>query len=203
MLRPRPPLKKLRRTVRQEVWRQAEQGRRVRLMFQDEGRFGLLGTPRRCWAPLGTRPIVGARLQRKYLYAFSAVSPHDGVMDSLVLPWVNAQTMSMFLQEVAQRHADEFIVMVMDQAGWHIAGELVLPPNMRVIYLPPYSPELNPAEHLWEALREDCFANHVFTDLNAVERALTAGIVALESDPVRTRSMAGFKWITSISLNAT
>jgi DDE superfamily endonuclease len=203
MLRPRPPLKKLRRTVRQEVWRQAEQGRRVRLMFQDEGRFGLLGTPRRCWAPLGTRPIVGARLQRKYLYAFSAVSPHDGVMDSLVLPWVNAQTMSMFLQEVAQRHADEFIVMVMDQAGWHIAGELVLPPNMRVIYLPPYSPELNPAEHLWEALREDCFANHVFTDLNAVERALTAGIVALESDPVRTRSMAGFKWITSISVNAT
>ena len=172
-------------------------------MFQDEGRFGLLGTPRRCWAPLGTRPIVGARLQRKYLYAFSAVSPHDGVMDSLVLPWVSAQTMSMFLQEVGQRHADEFIVMVMDQAGWHIAGNLVLPPNMRVVFLPPYSPELNPAEHLWEALREDCFANHVFNDLNAVERALTAGIVALESDPVRTRSMAGFKWVTSISLNAT
>ena len=53
-------------------------------MFQDEGRFGLLGTPRRCWAPRGMRPVVGARLQRKYLYAFSAVSPHDGVMDSLV-----------------------------------------------------------------------------------------------------------------------
>jgi putative transposase len=74
---------------------------------------------------------------------------------------------------------------------------------MRVIYLPPYSPELNPAEHLWEALREDRFANHVFTDLNAVERALTAGIVALESDPVRAQSMAGFDWITSIYLNAT
>jgi DDE superfamily endonuclease len=203
MLRPRPPLKKLRRAVRQEVSRQAEQGRRVRLMFQDEGRFGLLGTPRRCWAPLGMRPTVGARLQRKYLYAFSAVSPHDGVMDSLVLPWVSAQMMSMFLQEVAQRHADEFVVMVMDQAGWHVAGELVVPSNMRMVFLPPYSPELNPAEHLWEALREDCFANHVFTDLRAVERALTAGIVALESDPVRTRSMAGFKWITSISVNAT
>jgi hypothetical protein len=59
-------------------------------MFQDEGRFGLLGTPRRCWAPRGMRPVVGARLQRKYLYAFSAVSPHDGVMDSLVLRWVDA-----------------------------------------------------------------------------------------------------------------
>ena len=172
-------------------------------MFQDEGRFGLLGTTRRCWAPRSMRPVVGARLERKYIYAFSAVSPHDGVLDSLVLPWVSAETMSLFLREVAQRHADEFIVMVMDQAGWHIAGDLVVPPNMRVVLLPPYSPELNPAEHLWEALREDCFANHVFANLDAVERALTTGLVALEVDSTRTRSMTGFKWITSISLNAT
>ena len=174
-------------------------------MFQDEGRFGLLGTPRRCWAPHGTRPVVGARLERKYLYAFSAVSPHDGVLDSLVLPWVSAETMSLFLREVAQRHADAFIVMVMvmDQAGWHIAGDLAVPQNMRLVFLPPYSPELNPAEHLWEALREDCFANHVFANLDAVEHALTNGLVALEADPARTQSLTGFKWITSISLNAT
>lgn len=171
-------------------------------MFQDEGRFGLLGTPRRCWAPHGTRPVVGARLERKYLYAFSAVSPHDGVLDSLVLPWVSAETMSLFLSEVAQRHADEFIVMVMDQAGWHIAGDLAVPQNMRVVLLPAYSPELNPAEHLWEALRDDCFANHVFANLDAVETALTNGLVALETNLTRTRSMTGFKWITSISLNA-
>ena len=171
-------------------------------MFQDEGRFGLLGTPRRCWAPHNTRPVVGARLERKYIYAFSAVSPHDGVMDSLVLPWVNAETMSLFLAEVAQRHADEFIVMVMDQAGWHLAGELAVPANMRLIHLPPYSPELNPAEHLWEAVREDCFANHVFADLDAVEVALAKGLVALESNPERTQSMTGFGWIASISLNA-
>ena len=150
-------------------------------MFQDEGRFGLLGTPRRCWAPHGLRPVVGARLERKYIYAFSAVSPHDGVMDSLVLPWVNAETMSMFLAEVALRHADEFVLMVMDQAGWHIAGELVVPHNMRLMLLPPYSPELNPAEHLWEALREDCFANHVFKDLDHVEHTLTKVSVSLQA----------------------
>jgi hypothetical protein len=171
-------------------------------MFQDEGRFGLLGSPRRCWAPHGTRPVVAARLERKYLYAFSAVSPHDGVLDSLVLPWVSAQTMSLFLAEVAQRHAREFVLMVMDQAGWHLAGELVVPQNMRLLFLPAYSPELNPAEHLWESLREDCFANHVFADLDAVEYALTEGLAALEADPARTRSMTGFNWITSISLNA-
>lgn len=148
------------------------------------------------------RPIVGARLERKYLYAFAAVSPHDGVMDSLVLPWVNAETMSLFLAEVAQRHADEFVLMVMDQAGWHLAGELCVPSNMRLLFLPPYSPELNPAEHLWKSLREDCFANHVFTSLDAVETVLATGLAALEDDVVRTRSMTGFKWIASISLNA-
>jgi hypothetical protein len=172
-------------------------------MFQDEGRFGLLGAPRRCWAPSGVRPVVGARLERKYIYAFSAVSPHDGVLDSLVLPWVNADTMSLFLAEVAQRHSSEFIVMVMDQAGWHLAGELIVPTNMKLIFLPPYSPELNPAEHLWDALREDSFANTVFADLDAVEKALIAGLRALEAHATRTQSMTGFEWITSISLNAT
>jgi transposase len=188
--------------LRREVARQAELGRRVRLMFQDEGRFGLLGTPRRCWAPRGTRPIVGARLERKFSYAFAAVSPHDGVMDSLLLPWVNAETMSLFLDIVAQRHADEYVVMVMDQAGWHIAGELVVPDNIHLVFLPPYSPELNPAEHLWKALREDYFANTVFPSLGAVEDALSKGLLELESDAVRTQKLAGFDWITSISLNA-
>jgi DDE superfamily endonuclease len=167
--------------------RQAERGRRVRLMFRDEGRFGLLGTPRRCWAPKPVRPVAGAGLERKYIYAFAAISPHDDVTDSLVLPWVSAQTMSLFLAEIAERHADEFVVMVMDQAGWHIAGELAVPPNMRIVFLPPYGPELNPAEHIWEALREDCFAKTVFANLDAAEDTMTTDLLAIEVDPSRTR----------------
>jgi len=73
---------------------------------------------------------------------------------------------------------------------------------MRLLYLLPYSPELNPAEHLWETLREERFANTVFADLGAVEDALTEGLYDLENDPVRTQSMTGFDWKTSISLNA-
>ena len=196
------PLKKLRTLVRQEVGRQAKQGRSVRLMFQDEGRFGLLGKPRRCWAPAGVRPVVGARLLRKFSYAFAAVSPHDGVMDSLIVPWVNASTMSMFLATVSQRHPDEYIVMVMDQAGWHIAHELEVPKNMRLVLLPPYSPEINPAEHIWDALRENCIGNTVFASLDAADKALSKGLRSLESDPERMQSLTGFEWITSISLKA-
>lgn len=171
-------------------------------MFQDEGRFGLLGKPRRCWAPIGVRPVVGARLVRKFSYAFAAVCPHDGVMDSLVLPWVNAQTMSLFLATVSERHPSEFIVMVMDQAGWHIASALQVPTNMRLVLLPPYSPEINPAEHIWKALREDCVGNTVFASLEAADTALCAGLRSLESNPARMQSLSGFDWITSICLNA-
>ena len=123
-------------------------------------------------------------------------------MDSLILPWVNAETMTLFLATVAERHADEFIVMVMYQAGWHIAADLVVPDNMRVVYLPPYSPELNPAEHLWDSLRERHFANTVAGSLDAVEASLVEGLRSMEADLPSTQKLTGFDWIISISLNA-
>jgi hypothetical protein len=64
-------------------------------MFQDEGRFARISSPRRCWAPRGVRPSVPCQIVREYTYAYVAASPHDGVMDSLVLPQVNAQAMSL------------------------------------------------------------------------------------------------------------
>ena len=154
------------------------------------------------------RPVVGSRLTRKFSYAFAAVSPHDGVMDSLILPWVNSHTMSLCLSVVAERHTDEFIVMVivivmvMDQAGWHIARDLEIPKNMRLVLLPPWSQEINPAEQIWVALRDDCVGNTVFANLDAADKALSAGLRSLESDPARMQSLTGFKWITSISFNA-
>jgi transposase len=89
----------------------------------------------------------------------------------------------------------------MDQAGWHIAQELEVPQNMRLVLLAPYSPEINPAEHIWDALREDCIGNTVFASLDAVDKALSKGLRSLESDPERMQSLTGFKWMTSISLN--
>lgn len=104
---------------------------------------------RRALLPAGNTPaVLGAQgltphrrrtPQRQTLYAFAAVSTHDGVIDSLVLPWANAETMQVFLAEMARRHAVDFIMMVMDQAGWHIAGHLDVPQNMRLEFLPALS----------------------------------------------------------------
>lgn len=181
----------------------ADTGDSLRLMFQDEGRFGRISTPRRCWAPSGVRPKVPSQMVREYTYAYVAVSPHDGVMDSLILPQVNAQAMSLFLEEVSSRHPDEFILMVLDGAGWHRAAELQVPWNMHLIPLPPYSPELNPVEHVWDSVRENWFGNEVFESMDGVENQLVKALAALESDPSAVASLTGFPWIVGINMNAT
>lgn len=175
----------------------------LRLMFQDEARFGRIHVPRRCWAPRGIRPQVCSQIVREYTYVFAAVSPHDGTLDTLVLPEVNATTMSLFLAEVARRHPRDKILMVLDGAGWHRALDLVLPQNIHLSWLPPYSPQLNPTEHIWEEIREKWFPNLIFHSLTAVEDRLVEALSALEADPQRVAALAGFDWIINIPMNAT
>lgn len=172
-------------------------------MFQDEARFGRITQPRRCWVPPSVRARVKAQFVREYTYAFVAASPHDGTLDSLVLPMVNAETMSIFLSEVAHRHPDEFTIMVLDGASWHSGKELVVPDNMKAILLPPYSPELNPVENIWDEIREKWFPNAVFDNLEGVENRLVEALVSLEQDNRRVQNTTGFPWIVNISLNAT
>jgi transposase len=172
-------------------------------MFQDEARFGRINIPRSCWAPTGTRPIVGSQVIREYTYAYATVSPIDGIMDSLVLPEVNTDVFSLFLEEVATRHSEEFVIMFVDGAGWHTTKGLTLPKNISLSFLPPYSPELNPTEHLWECIRENWFPNKTFNSLDAVEDSLVEALVSLENDHSRVQSLTGFNWIVNHVLNAT
>jgi transposase len=143
------------------------------------------------------RPDAPAQFVREYTYAFAAVCPFDGALDTLILPEVNAQTMSLFLAEVASRHPEDFILMFMDRAGWHRAHNLVVPNNMRLDWLPPYSPQCNPVELLWDEIREKYFSNRVFHSLDAVESVLCEALVTLEQSPRRVASLTGFDWIVS------
>ncbi|MBV9034855.1 MAG: IS630 family transposase [Acidobacteriaceae bacterium] len=174
----------------------------MRVMFEDEARFGRISDPRRCWAPAGVRPEVHTQVVREYEYAFAALSPHDGSLDTLVLPSANTEAMSVFLAEVAKRHPNEFLLMVLDGAGWHQAKRLQVPANMRLIPLPAWSPQLNPVEHLWDEVREKWFANRVFDSMAAVEDQLVLALTMLENDLQRVASLTGFAWIRSIPLNA-
>ncbi len=97
--------------------------------------------------------------------------------------------MQIFLDEISLRHAGEKILMVLDCAGWHRSKSLEVPSNMRLYFLPPYSPELNPVEHIWDELKEKGFHNRVFSSLDALENHLVDELRRLENTPGITRSI--------------
>lgn len=172
----------------------------LRLMFQDEARFGRISNTRYCWAKRPMRPMVQAMLTHQYTYAYGAVSPVEGKFDSLILPQVNGACMQLFINEIAARYPAENIIMVLDGAGWHKTA-FDLPENLRLHFLPPYSPELNPQEHLWDELREKHFHNNAFESFQALEDHWATGLRALELDPETVRSITAWDWIiTSASI---
>jgi DDE superfamily endonuclease len=177
-------------------------GRSVRLMFQDEARFGRMARPRRCWAPLPWRPVMLNGYERQFVYVYGAVSPLQGELDWMICAEMNAVRMGEFLGQVSHAHPDEFIVMIVDGASSHKAKDLAVPENIRLMALPAYAPELNPQEHVWDELREKEFPNRVFNHIDAVIARLRAGLPCLAEDHDRVRSLTAWPWIVSLNLNA-
>ena len=118
-----------------------------------------------------------------------------GQVDSLILPGVNTTCMQIFLDEIASRYPHEKLVMVLDNAGWHLGKSLKIPKNMRLLPLPSYSPELNPMENVWDALRERSFHNRVFKDLGHMEQHLLSALREMEQSPDMTKSISDCPWI--------
>ena len=161
-------------------------------MGQDEGRFGRISRPKRCWAPPGMRPQVPSQVVRESVYVFAAVAPEAGLMTALVLPSANTAMMNLFLEHVSQSFKNYFLVMQVDQASWHRSKELIVPANIRLIEQPAYSPEVNPVEHLWEELREKYLHNRLFSSLDPLVEVLCQGLGELTEDKERLRSLMFF-----------
>ncbi len=164
-------------------------------MFQDEARFGRVTDPSSCWAPLCIRPIAAQQIIREYTYAYGAISPQDGEFDSMILPTMDSNSMDIFLEEISNRHLDEYILMVVDGASSHRAKKLKVPNNIELLFLPPYSPQLNPQENIWDEMREKWFGNTVFRDMDAVEQRMLQALQTLEHDHKRIKSIVAWDWI--------
>jgi transposase len=171
----------------------------VRLMFQDEARFGRMSDPRACWAPAPHRPTVGLALIREFRYEYAAVSPWDGHLDFMTAEKMNNESMSCFLKQVSRAHPQEFIVMVLDGASSHKSKELKVPENVSLAPLPPYSPELNPVERIWNVLRLNYFANRVFDSLDATTQQAENGLGNMAADKNAMKSLTNWPWINVIS----
>ncbi len=164
-------------------------------MVQDEARFGRITRPVCCWAPAGIRPRTPQQIVRQAIYAFAAVDPQSGKMTSLILPTANTEMMTIFLSHVSKEFINSFIVMQVDRASWHRSQHLQLPENIRLIFQPPYSPETNPVEHLWDELREKHFSNRIFPSLDTLQEHLCAAINELSQNTNKVRSLTYFPHI--------
>ena len=125
--------------------------------------------------------------------------------------WAKVEPIQLMFQskKLLDRHPDEArfgrindkIVMVLDGAGWHASGALNPPPNMKLLPLPPYAPELNPVEHVWDELREKYFHNRVFDSLDALEDQLEVALRNFEGNAQMVKSIVAWKWIINALLN--
>ncbi|MEI4235509.1 IS630 family transposase, partial [Roseovarius sp. D22-M7] len=134
---------------------QVHPGKRITLWFQDEMRVGQKGRLCHRWWTRGKRPPGVQDQRHEWAYLFGAARPGGGGAFALVLPTVDTDTMQIFLDRFdATLAEDEHAVMVVDGAGWHTTRALVVPPNVTLVPLPPYSPQLNPMERVWLYLRD-------------------------------------------------
>jgi transposase len=173
-----------------------ERGRgRLRVMWMDEARFGQQGTLTTVWAPRGSRPAAVKQTKYEWVYLYAAVEPATGFSSALLAPHVNTGTMNAFLRVLSEEvGADDFVVLIMDQAGWHKAKALEVPGNIVILYLPPYSPELNPAENLWAYLRSHFLSNRAFDDYDHLLQASGEAYRALT--PQIIQSVCAAPWLT-------
>jgi len=164
-------------------------------MFQDEAGFGRINKPKYCWCRKGLRPSVPCHHIREYRYAYGAVEPQTGQSFFLVMPYCNTDCMNVFLRELAKEYPDDFLLIVMDGASWHKAKGLQMPDNIKLLYLPPATPEMNPIEQIWAWLRLHGFRNEVFQTLDKVVDRLCDTICSLS--PQIVKSITHRNWILS------
>ena len=144
------------------------------------------------------RPLAPKQIIRESFYVYAAVAPAIGKMTSLVLPYANTEMMNIFLKQVSMDFSDYFILMQVDQAGWHRSKGLIIPENIRLIPQPSHSPELNPVEHIWEEIREKFFPNKAFNLLSEVVDIICKALKQLSTEFEKLRSMT---WFPHLKIN--
>jgi transposase len=170
--------------------------RPLKLFFEDEGRFGRSNNLSRCWTPKGKRASVRKQIVRQYTYAFSSVCPETGETHSLILPYSNTEMMSYYLQDLSKYFEHYRIILCTDQAGWHVSFGLNIPDNISILLLPPYSPQLNPVEHLWKYIREQKgFNNRIFQSIDEVTNCLSEALAAVANEEDIIRSLCHYNWL--------
>ena len=170
---------------------------KVSVWFQDEARFGQQGTLSTVWAATGSRPTRVKQTEYAWVHLFAAVDPLTGRGSAMLAPRADTAYMNEHLRFISEAaDPDEHVVLVLDGAGWHASRALRVPANITLLPLPPYSPELNPAERPWRTMRQDDLSNRVFTDYDDLFEAVKAAWLKLT--PERLMSIMATDWLRAV-----
>lgn len=173
----------------------AAQGKPLEIWFQDEARVGQKGTLTRLWSRVGSRPRGPRDTRYEWAYIFGAVCPERDTGVALVLPHVNTEAMDLHLKEIGQAVAKgAHAVLLLDGAGWHTSSQLTVPDNLTLLCLPPYSPELNPVENIWQFLRQNQLAIRMLDDYDHIVQACCKAWNDLLQMPETIKSITTRKW---------
>jgi transposase len=168
----------------------------VELWAEDEARLGLKPVLRRVWAPVGKRPTARFKRGYEWTYLYGFVRPQSGEVFWLILPTLNVRVFSMALREFAEEVGageSKRVLLVVDRAGWHTGGEVEVPEGLHLEFLPPGSPELQPAERLWP-LANEAVANRLFEKIEELEEALVERCVELLDQHETIRDLTNYHW---------
>lgn len=168
----------------------------MELWATDEHRIGLKPLLRRVWAPIGQRPVATVQHRFAWRYLVGFVHPASGrtffhLATTVSIPLFEVELAAFARQAGASPRKQ--IVLVLDRAGWHTSLRLRVPDHVHLLFLPPYSPELQPAEHLWP-LTNAALVNQHFASIEELEDAQLAWCDALQRQPERIRSTTRFPW---------
>ena len=155
-------------------------------MFQDEAGFGRINKPKYCWCEKGVRPSVPCLHIREYRYAYGAIEPLSGEACFLIMPYCNSACMNVFLKQLSEQYPEDRIILCCDGAAWHKSASLIVPKKIRLFFIPPYTPEMNPIEQIWKELRKMGFRNEIFTTLDKVVDRLCDVINELSAETIRS-----------------
>ncbi len=159
--------------------------RRVVVWACDESRFGLRTIRRRRITRCGVKPVGRCQYGYRNFWLYGAVAPETGDAFFYVLPTLNAAHMQLFLNALAEARPDTLNVLLLDNSGAHTAQELVVPANIVLLFQPPYAPEVNPAERVWEDLKTD-LAWECYPSLVALQDHIVRLVEAYDAPTLRS-----------------
>jgi transposase len=176
-----------------------DRGRRPRK--PREPPVGQKGQLTRQWAKKGSRPRQPKDQRHKAAYLFAAACPETNSAAALVLPKANTDAMTLHLAEIStQVTPGTHAVVVLDQAGWHVAHDLDWPDNISLLFLPPYSPELNPIENLFQFLKHNFLNARVYDTYEDIVDACYAAWSSLLNIKGQLKSITTRSWAKAVNV---